>query len=193
VFTGIVEEIGYIKQSDQHKLTILAEKVLTDIELGQSIAVNGACLTIIDHTSSHFVVELSEETVIRTNLGLLCPNQGVNLERALKASTRMGGHFVQGHVDTTAKIEKLDGPPASCLLRITIPERIKPYIVEKGFVAIDGISLTITDLEATTFGVAVLPYTMERTVLKHRRPGDLVNIEVDILAKYLEGLLAQKD
>lgn len=192
MFTGIVEEIGCIKHSDQRNLTILANNVLTDVEMGHSIAVNGACLTVIDHGPRHFVVELSEETIRRTNLGLLGSNDDVNLERALKPSTRMGGHFVQGHIDTTAAVDRFDGSPESCLLRITIPEQIRRYVVEKGFIAIDGISLTITDLDATTFGVAVLPYTMERTVLKNRRPGDLVNVEVDILAKYLEGFLAQK-
>ena len=121
------------------------------------------------------------------------PNDGVNLERALKPSTRMGGHFVQGHIDTIAEIDQFDGPPESCSLRVTIPKQFRHYIVEKGFIAIDGISLTITDLDATTFGVAVIPYTVERTVLKNPRPGDLVNVEVDILAKYLEGFLAQKE
>ncbi|MDA1215558.1 MAG: riboflavin synthase [Chloroflexi bacterium] len=191
MFTGIVEEIGQVQEASPHRLVIAAKTVLSDLRVSQSIAVNGACLTAVEVTPEGFAVDLTEETSRRTNLGFLKQGHHVNLERALAASDRMGGHFVQGHVDGVGVVVAISGPEVDQTLYVEAPEEVARYMVEKGFISVDGISLTVTSVLATTFTVAVIPYTLQQTVLQYRKAGDPVNLEVDILAKYVERLQAR--
>lgn len=202
MFTGIVEEVGTVRGVTTHRLFVNAANVMLDLRDGDSIAVNGACLTVVLRTPDLFAVDLSQETLQRTNLGALRPGDDVDLERALRATARLGGHIVQGHVDGVGTVVSLDGPAEARVLRVAAPPRTGPpggtggdlmrYVVEKGFIAVDGISLTVTGVHENEFTVAVIPYTVEHTVLRRRRAGDAVNLEVDILAKYVERLLAQR-
>lgn len=192
MFTGIVEEVGRVSALDGYRLVIGGEKVLQDVKLGDSIAVNGACLTVVEFDESGFGVDLAPETLRRTSLGQAGPGRAVNLERALAAHDRMGGHIVQGHVDGTGTITGLT-PEEDChILEIEAPESLVPYIVEKGFIAVDGISLTVVQRSEQCFTISVIPFTMQNTNLHERRIGDRVNLEADILAKYVESLLAAK-
>lgn len=192
MFTGIVEEVGVVAKISDNAMTVKASKVIEDLKLGDSIAVNGTCLTAVEFSSTEFSVDLSPETMRRTSLGQLSEGSPVNLERALLASDRMGGHIVQGHVDGTGRVmsTKVDGD--SIIFRIRVPKRINPYIVEKGFVAVDGISLTVVKRGASSFTLAVIPYTLQNTNLASVSVGDRVNLEADILAKYVESLLDRK-
>ena len=192
MFTGIVEEIGTINNLVNSVLTIQAEKVLTDIKLGDSIAVNGTCLTVVNFTESKFSVDLAPETLRRTTFGDLNPGDTVNLERALSANDRFGGHMVQGHVDATGRVISIRDEGDSSIFRISNPKRLKPYLVEKGFIAIDGISLTIVKALTSSFTLSVIPYTRINTNLRDQQIGRKVNLEVDILAKYIENLMAQR-
>ena len=190
MFSGIVEEVGQTVSWNDPKLTIKAEKVMDDLNVADSISINGTCLTVVERTEDTFTVDLSPETLRRTNLGVLKPGDGVDLERALAVGGRMGGHIVQGHVDGTGEfLRSVPEGEDMVMMWFSAPERLKHYIVEKGFIAVDGISLTIVDREASSFSIAVIPYTLHNTVLGERKPGDLVNLEVDILAKYVESLL----
>ena len=192
MFTGIVEEVGVIAKISDNAMTVKASKVTEDLKLGDSISVNGTCLTAVEFSRTEFSVDLSPETMRRTSLGQLSEGSIVNLERALLASDRMGGHIVQGHVDGTGRVmsSKIDGD--SIVFRIRIPKRLNPYIVEKGFVAVDGISLTVVKRGASSFTLAVIPYTLKNTNLAAVSIGDRVNLEADILAKYVESLLDRK-
>ena len=192
MFTGIGEEIGTINNLVNSVLTISAEKVLTDIKLGDSIAVNGTCLTVVNFTESKFSVDLAPETLRRTTFGDLNPGDTVNLERALSANDRFGGHMVQGHVNATGRVISIRDEGDSSIFRISNPKRLKPYLVEKGFIAIDGISLTIVKALTSSFTLSVIPYTRINTNLRDQRIGGKVNLEVDILAKYVENLMAQR-
>lgn len=189
MFTGIVEELGTVREAAANRLVIAAATVLADTRLGDSIAVNGADLTVVELTDDTFAVDLSAETLARTSLGSLKAGDPVDLERALTPASRMGGHVVQGHVDGVGTVARFDGKPEERVLSIEVPAALARYIVEKGFVAVDGISLTVTEVGDTAFSAAVIPYTFDHTVLRFRRVGDPVNIEVDILAKYVERLL----
>ncbi|MCE2469461.1 MAG: riboflavin synthase [Dehalococcoidia bacterium] len=189
MFTGIVESVGTVRDAPPNALVIDAPD-LPGLVLGESVNVNGACLTVARLDGSGFAVDLADETLARTNLGALAPGAAVNLERALTPTSRMGGHFVQGHVDGVGEVLRFDGPESNRTLAVAAPPAIARYIVEKGFVALDGVSLTIARLDGQTFEIAVVPYTYDHTVLGRRRPGDLVNIEADILAKYAERFLA---
>ncbi|MAF39502.1 MAG: riboflavin synthase [Chloroflexi bacterium] len=189
MFTGIVEEVGYVAKISDKAMTVRASKVLEDVKLGDSIAVNGACLTSVDFSKSEFSVDLSPETMRRTSLGQLSVGGLVNLERALLAGDRMGGHIVQGHVDGTGRVMSIKEDGDSIIFRIRVPKRLNRYIVEKGFVAVDGISLTVVKRGASSFTLAVIPYTRENTNLSAVSVGDRVNLEADILAKYVESLL----
>ena len=190
MFTGIIEEIGRVSEASAHRLVIEAGLVLDDLSLGDSIDVSGACLTVVERSAKGFTVDLAQETLERTSLGELTEGSGVNLERALTPTARMGGHIVQGHVDGVGLITGLGGPEGDRRLTIEAPAGLARYIVEKGFIAVDGISLTVTGATGASFGIAVIPYTLEHTVLGTRRAGDRVNLEVDILAKYVERLLS---
>ena len=191
MFTGIVEEVGTVTELEGQRLTIAAGTVLEDVKLGDSIAVNGACLTVVDFSTSRFSVELAPETLKRTSSGSWAPGRQVNLERPLAVSDRLGGHIVQGHVDATGRITSLK-PEGDCVIfRIASPKRLMPYIVEKGFVAVDGISLTVVKVGASSFSLSVIPYTLTKTNLQNQAKGGRVNLEVDIVAKYVESLLAR--
>ena len=191
MFTGIVEEVGQVAQLDDHRLSVRGSKVLVDTELGDSIAVNGACVTVVSFDKGEFSVDLAPETIRRTSLGNVNAGDWVNLERPLAVSDRLGGHIVQGHVDGTGRITSIR-PEGDCIIiRITSPKRLMPYIVEKGFMAVDGISLTVVKRGASSFTVSVIPYTTENTNLKGKMAGDRVNLEVDIVAKYVENLMAR--
>ena len=162
---------------------------MSDLKLGDSISVNGACLTAVSISDSEFSVDLSPETMRRTSLGNLTPGGVVNLERALSASDRMGGHIVQGHVDGTGRITSTKDDGDSVILRVRAPAKLMPYIVEKGFIAVDGISLTVVKVGTSSFTLAVIPYTIRNTNLYTLSVGARVNLEADILAKYVENLL----
>ena len=191
MFTGIVEEIGTVTGLEGQRLTISAGKVLDDVKLGDRISVIGACLTVVDFEPSRFSVELAPETLKRTSFGSWAPGRQVNLERPLAVSDRLGGHIVQGHVDATGRITSLK-PEGDCVIfRVASPKRLMPYIVEKGFVAVDGISLTVVKVGASSFSLSVIPYTLTKTNLQNQAKGGRVNLEVDIVAKYVESLLAR--
>ena len=189
MFTGIVEEVGVVAKISGNTMTVRASKVTGDLKLGDSIAVNGACLTAVSCGRNEFSVDLTPETMRRTSLGQLSVGRPVNLERALLASDRMGGHIVQGHVDGTGRVMSTKPEGDSIIFRIRVPKRLHRYIVEKGFVAVDGISLTVVKRGASSFTLAVIPYTLNNTNLASLSVGDRVNLEADILAKYIESLL----
>ena len=190
MFTGIVEELGTVVSRDGRRLRIAAKAVLDDVALGASIAVNGTCLTVVDWSADEgwWDADVVEETYTRTSLGALQPGHPVNLERPVRLSDRLGGHLVQGHVDGVGEIVS-----AAPDLRVRCARGLLRYIVEKGSITVDGISLTIAAVHDDGFGVAVIPHTMEVTTLGHKGPGDPVNLEVDVTAKYVERLLAWKD
>ena len=186
MFTGIIEEMGHVRATPAGGLEIEASLVLEDAHLGDCIAINGTCLTITAFGDSWFRVDTVPETMRRTNLGDLTPGDPVNLERALAAGARMGGHFVQGHVEATANVASVEQDGEALLIRFEAPPEIMRYIVEKGFVTVDGISLTVVSRDASSFVITLIPYTQTHTNLGGRRPGERVNIEADILAKYVE-------
>ena len=194
MFTGIVEELGRVEAFDRHasgaRLLIGCARVLSDLTLGASIAVNGVCLTAVDIREDGFSADLSPETLERTTLGDLNSGARVNLERPLSLGARLGGHLVQGHVDGTGAIESLralgDGNRE---LIVRVPRELDRFVVYKGSITIDGISLTIASLEGGLVKVAIIPHTYEVTNLSSRRPGDRVNIECDVIARYVARLL----
>jgi len=190
MFSGIVEELGTIKSFDGQHLAVSCGTVLEDLRVSESIAVNGACLTVIETGPNAFVVETVPETLQRTNLGELAPGTPVNLERAMRYGGRVGGHLVQGHVDGTASVATLTPDGNSTRVGFKASERIMRYVVEKGFIALDGASLTIVERSNDAFSIALIPYTRDHTTFGTRRPGDRVNVEIDITAKYLERLAA---
>ena len=184
MFTGIVEEVGVVESLEAGRLRIAASGVLEGVGLGDSIAVNGCCLTVVEYTDAMWEADLSEETLIRTAFRQLGVGTSVNLERAVAASQRMGGHIVQGHVDAVGTI--VQQVPD---LRVRVPTELTKYMVEKGSVTVDGVSLTIVDVIDDTFSVAVIPHTADVTNLGSKQPDDLVNIEVDVIAKYVERMI----
>ena len=186
MFTGIVEEVGIVTAVQPGRLTISATEVVKGTKLGDSIAVNGACLTVANIGDNSFSVDIMLETLRRTNLGALLLGQGVNLERSLAADGRFGGHFVQGHVDGTGKIISMVPEGEALLMEVAAPPDIMRYLVEKGYIAVDGISLTIIRCNATSFAVSLVAYTQKHTTLGGKRVGEVVNLEVDIMAKYVE-------
>ena len=188
MFTGIVEEIGKVEGTRPGKLSIGAEIVMAGTRLGDSIDVNGVCLTVTALGSDNFTVDIMPETLRLTNIGKLHYGAPVNLERAVPADGRFGGHFVQGHVDGTGKVMSLLPEDGAIIARISAPVELMPYIVSKGFIAVDGVSLTVTDYDDVSFSVSLVSYTKEHTILGIMKPGDVVNLEVDIIAKYVEKL-----
>ncbi len=189
MFTGIVEEIGLVKRITGSRLTIGAKKVLEGTKVGDSIAVNGVCLTVTLLDNNGFSVNLMPETVRRSNLGRLHHGDTVNLERAVLSDGRFGGHFVQGHVDGVGAIVSLLPEEEAVLVRISAPAELMPYMVNKGFIAVDGVSLTIIDRDDFSFLVSLVAYTREHTTLGSKKLGDMVNLEVDVIAKYVERLM----
>lgn len=184
MFTGIVEELGTVKRRDGCDLVIAATQVLEDVSLGASIAVNGCCLTVVEWGEGWWRAELSPETQSRTSLDRLVPGDPVNLERPVRLADRLGGHLVQGHVDAVGEVVV-----AAPDLVVRVPTNLMRYLVEKGSVTVDGVSLTVVDVLADSFSVAVIPHTMSVTTLGVRQSGDPVNLEVDVMAKYAERLL----
>jgi riboflavin synthase len=192
MFTGIVEEIGIVKGTSRDRLAFEARKVLEGMKVGDSIAVNGICLTVISLENYGFTVNVMPETLRCTNLGGLHYNDQVNLERALAFGGRVGGHLVLGHVDDTGEIMNVTSEETARIMRISAPAKLMPYIVDKGFIAVDGVSLTVIDLDDFSFVVSLVAYTMEHTTLGEKRPGDIVNLEADVIAKYIENLKERK-
>jgi riboflavin synthase len=194
VFTGIVEEVGTVagarRRDDVLEVRVEAREVTSGLPRGGSIAVNGCCLTAVDVAAGGFTCELTGETLERTGFDRrLVPGALVNLERPLRADGRFDGHVVQGHVDGLGEIEGLSRSGHAAVLEVGMPPALERYIIEKGSVAVDGISLTVAALRPGGFSVALIPYTLERTNLRAARPGDRVNLEMDVIAKYVERLL----
>jgi len=185
MFTGIVEELGRLESLDNGRLRIAATDVLDDVALGESIAVNGCCLTVVAFGEDWWEADVSDETISRTSLAMVQPGDDINLERAVKASDRLGGHIVQGHVDAVGEV--VEPVPD---LRVRVPAALTRYLVEKGSVTVDGVSLTVVDALDDGFTVAIIPHTADVTTLGAKRPGDLVNLEVDVMAKYVERLMS---
>ncbi len=188
MFTGIVEEVGRVTSAQSKKLVISASHVLQGMELGGSIAVNGVCLTITNFNTSSFSVDIMLETLKRSNLSLLSAGDEVNLERPLTLEKPLGGHLVQGHVDDTGRVASVRWDGEAMLIRFEAPPEIMRYIVDKGFIAVDGVSLTVVTKDTSSFQVSVVDYTRKHTTLGSRRVGDLVNLEIDTIAKYVEQL-----
>ncbi|MBB2891317.1 riboflavin synthase [Flexivirga oryzae] len=193
MFTGIVEELGRAKaierQGDSARLTLEAHRVLDQVEHGASIAVNGVCLTVVEHTTDEFTVDVMAETLDRSSLGALTPGGQVNLERAMRADGRLDGHIVQGHVDGVVEVLGRQEHEHWTELRLSLPAALAPYVAEKGSVALDGVSLTVASVTADAFTVCLIPTTLQLTTFGERAIGDPVNIEVDVLAKYVERMV----
>lgn len=193
MFTGIVEEVGRVRDikrgSASAVLTIEAVTVLEDVKQGDSIAVNGVCLTVTDFTPTSFNADVMHETLDRSSLGALRPGDPVNLERAMKADGRFGGHIVSGHIDGTERIMDIQRDDNAVWYTVSASKDILRYIVEKGSIAIDGISLTVAALGADSFKVSIIPHTAANTILHEKKPGDIVNLENDIIGKYVEKLM----
>ncbi len=192
MFTGIVEEVGKVEAVSDGQLKISAGLVMQDLNVSDSICINGVCLTVTEKTANGFSVDVVPETLRRSNLGDLSPGDGANLERSLTPQSRMGGHMVQGHVNGTATVDAIEPDGDALMLRFAAPPDIMRYVVEKGFIAVDGTSLTIVDCDDESFSITLIPYTRDNTVFGNRRPGERVNIEVDILAKYVERLVTAR-
>jgi riboflavin synthase len=201
MFTGIVEELGTVAAletaADSARLTIRGPLVTSDAAHGASISVNGVCLTVVTHGDGEFTVDVMAETLARSSLGALRPGDRVNLERAMAASSRFGGHVVQGHVDGTGTITARTPGERWEVVEVTVPRELTRYVVEKGSITVDGVSLTVVDVtdsaqDTAAFTVSLIPTTLELTTLGTKAVGDPVNIEVDVLAKYVERLLATR-
>jgi riboflavin synthase len=186
VFTGIIEEVGRVISAGAGELAIAASGVTEGMELGASIAVNGVCLTVTDFDQSSFSTKVMPETLKRTNLGRLTSGDMVNLERALPLGGRLGGHLVEGHVDNIGRVLSITREGETMLINFYAPPEVMDYLVEKGFVAVDGVSLTIVTRDTSSFWVSVVDYTLKHTNLGNRRVGDVVNLEVNIIAKYVK-------
>lgn len=197
MFTGIVEEVGTVRHvaesASGRRLEIGATDVLEGLALDDSIDVMGACLTVVARDDRSFTVDVVPETLARTSLGRLARGSHVNLERAATPATSLGGHFVQGHVDGTAALKTRTAEGEGARLRFALPKQLARYVIEKGFITLDGVSLTVAALAKTTFDVALIPHTARKTTLGALREGDLVNVEVDMIAKYVERLLESRE
>jgi riboflavin synthase len=189
VFTGIVEELGRLRSRDGGRFVFEATEILVDAKIGDSVAHNGCCLTVVDIGAGWYAVDVVDETLRRTNLGDLRPGDAVNLERPMRADGRFDGHIVQGHVDGTGVVVA----PAPDLRVEVVDRRLLRYVVEKGSVTVDGVSLTVVDVLDDGFTVAIIPHTAGVTTLGRRSAGERVNLEMDVLAKYVERLLATKE
>lgn len=195
MFTGIIEEKGAVKRleeiSDQAvQLTINSTKIIEDVHIGDSIAVNGICLTVTNFTTQSFQVDVMPETIKATSLNTLTVGSDVNLERAMAANGRFGGHFVSGHIDGTGKIINKHRQENAIYYEIEIPEEFAKYLLMKGSVAVDGISLTVFDVGENTFTISLIPHTVSETILGEKGQGDIVNIEYDMLAKHVQNMLS---
>ncbi|MBG0829483.1 riboflavin synthase [Planomonospora sp. ID67723] len=193
MFTGIIEELGEISSveplRDAARMAIRGEVVTADARHGDSIAVNGVCLTVVDVTGEVFTADVMKETLDRSSLGALRPGSPVNLERAVRADQRLGGHIVQGHVDGTGTLLSREPDEHWEVVRISLPDGLNRYVVEKGSIAVDGVSLTVAGVDAEAFWVSLIPTTLALTTLGAKQPGDPVNLEVDVIAKHVEKLV----
>lgn len=197
MFTGLIEEKGLLKEKlatgDGFQFTIEANIIMPDLEIGSSIAVNGCCLTVVKINKNTFSVDTIEETLNKTNLGLLKPGMKVNLERPLSADARLGGHFVLGHIDTVGKVEVIKELSNSHWITISFPDKFKHYLIYVGSVAIDGVSMTVAELDDNTFSVGIIPHTWKETIFADKKVGDTVNLEFDVLGKYVERIMEGKN
>ncbi len=197
MFTGLVEEIGTIqsiqKGEKSAKIIIKAQKVLEEVKLGDSIAVNGICLTVTEFTSNVFSVDVMAETMRLTNLSQLKASSKVNLERALQLGSRLGGHIVSGHIDGVGTIQELQKEENAVWVTIGAPDNVLKYVIHKGSIAIDGISLTVAYVDDAILKVSIIPHTKDATTLLTKGKGDLVNLECDVIGKYVEKLLPHKE
>ena len=189
MFTGIVEEVGRIREVAPNRLTIRGTTALEGLCIGDSIAVNGVCLTVVELQNGGIAVDITPETLRLTNLGLLVPDDPVDLERPVAMGGRLDGHMVQGHVEGTGRVLSVEREENAVVISIEAPAEIMRYVVTKGFIAVDGISLTVVEPGNSSFNVSVIPYSLEHTVLSFRKPGDVVNLETDIIARYVERLV----
>ncbi|GAA3445755.1 riboflavin synthase [Planomonospora venezuelensis] len=193
MFTGIIEELGEVSSleplRDAARLAIRGKAVTADAKHGDSIAVNGVCLTVVDVGGEVFTADVMKETLDRSSLGALRPGSPVNLERAVRADARLGGHIVQGHVDGTGVLLSREPAEHWEVVRISLPAELNRYVVEKGSIAVDGVSLTVASVDAEAFSVSLIPTTLELTTLGAKRPGDPVNLETDVIAKHVEKLV----
>lgn len=196
MFTGIIEELGEVSSiqrgSQSIEIEIKAHEILNDVEIGDSIATNGVCLTVTDFTENRFTVDVMPETIRKSSLDDLQIGDRVNLERALRLQDRLGGHLVSGHIDGRGEIKKRRREDNAILFTISLPQELKKYVIPKGSIAIDGISLTIAELFAHEFIVSIIPHTAEVTNLGKKEVGDVVNLEVDLIGKYVERMLTFK-
>ncbi|WP_182897234.1 riboflavin synthase [Microbispora sp. H10830] len=194
MFTGIVEELGEVvalePRGDSARLTVRGAVVTADAGHGDSIAVNGVCLTVADAEGDSFTADVMKETLDRSSLGALSPGSRVNLERAVRADQRLGGHIVQGHVDGTGEVLSREPGEHWEVVRLSLPANLARYVVEKGSIAVDGVSLTVAGVTDDSFSVSLIPTTLELTTLGRKKPGEPVNLEVDVIAKYVERLTA---
>jgi riboflavin synthase len=197
MFSGIVEEVGTVRSLRRRGasagLAVAAERVLTGTKVGDSLAVNGACLTVTMLDAGSFTVGLSPETLRRTNLGDLRPGSPINLERALTVGDRLGGHFVQGHVDGVGRMTALLPQGDARLAQFQAPSAVMRYVVLKGFIAVDGVSLTVAERDDDSFTVSLVPHTLANTILGRYQVGDRVNLEADIIGKYVERFLMDRE
>ena len=196
MFTGIVEELGTVEaledQGDAVRLTVRGPVVTGDAGLGDSISVNGCCLTVASTADGSFTADVMHETLTKTSLGALEPGAQVNLERAVTPTTRLGGHIVQGHVDGTGTVVRRTPSEHWEVVEIALPNELERYLVAKGSITVDGISLTVVEVGPESFTVSLIPETLARTTLGSRQPGDIVNLEVDVIAKYVEKMVTSR-
>ena len=195
MFTGLVEEKGFIKEKiktgDGIRFVLSAKRIMDDLKIGDSVAVNGVCLTVVQREGDTFAVDTIEETLKKTNLGSTNLNEPINLERPLKADARLGGHFVLGHVDTTGKVKQVKELSNSHFITISFPDGYAKYLIPVGSIAIDGVSMTVAELGNNEFSVGVIPHTWEETIFADKKVGDTVNLEFDVLGKYIIQLTEQ--
>ncbi|MBD3274981.1 MAG: riboflavin synthase [Candidatus Marinimicrobia bacterium] len=189
MFTGLIEEQGTVqtfqRKGDRYDLTVTADKILADVKIDDSINVNGVCLTVVDHSPTDFSVQIVPQTVKKSALKYLKPGDAVNLERAMAAGGRFGGHFVQGHADGTAQVRALYEKEDWAVLTLEVPDDLVAFCVSQGSITIEGVSLTIAEIRERELDIAIIPHTLKVTTLGHKRQGDEVNIEVDLLSKYV--------
>ena len=197
MFTGLIEEIGTIEQIQKHRgtlrFTLSVKEVVKDLAIDDSVALNGVCLTVVEFSKSNFQVEAVEETLNKTTFGSLKNGSQINLERSLRFSDRMGGHFVQGHVDAVGEVAAVQRQEGGVLLSIKLPAHLLKYVISEGSIAIDGVSLTIARLKENQITISLIPHTLEKTTLANLKVADKVNIEVDLIGKYVERILTRQN
>jgi len=193
MFTGLIEEIGFVGRVDEKqngkRLLIHAALIMQDLKIDDSISINGVCLTAVAVDKNQFAVDVIAETLRKTSIGEWRTSTRVNLERALRADSRLGGHFVQGHVDAVASISEVQSHQNEWLLTLEVPQHLRKYVILHGSIALDGVSLTVARWQPPLATVALIPHTLKKTTLSERRAGDKINLEVDILGKYVESIL----